>query len=303
MSSPSAWSAETARVVAAYVYPVKSCGASPVDELVFDRWGGAEGDRRWAVVGADGAVTWQGTHPRLALVHPRLDGDGLLLTAGPGPGPVPAWRRGHSDEHGGRPEAGARHAPLRVVADGPWVDVGLWNDIERRTDVFPCRAAGPDADAWLSAVVGAPLRLVRLGDAALARPHAERLHVISRESAQEVDAWLRARGQPPADEARYRPNLVLAGAEAPLAPFVEDLLASLRWGADAGITVGSRCVRCIVPDVDPSTGRPGEHVLPALAELSARRAPGGPTTLGVYGRGTPGARLARGQDVALEIAF
>jgi len=286
MSAPSTsnWSAETARIAAAYLYPVKSCGAMAVDELVFDRWGGAEGDRRWAVVGADGSVTWQGSYPRLALVRPRLEGGELVLTAAAGTLPAAA--------------------PLRVASEGPWMDVGLWNDVDRRTDVFACRAAGPQADAWLSAVVGAPLRLVRLGDAALARPNAERLHVIARESAREVDAWLRARGEPPADELRYRPNLVLAGPDASaLAPFVEDMLASVRWGRDEAITVGTRCVRCIVPDVDPATGTPGERVFPALADLSARRAPGGPTTLGVYGRGTPGARLARGQQVALEIAF
>src|SRR3954468_13926619 len=81
------WTADEAVVVGAWVYPVKSCGAMPVDELVFDRWGGAEGDRRWAVVDTSGSVTWQGAHPRLALVRPRIAGDVLALRA-PGHEPL-----------------------------------------------------------------------------------------------------------------------------------------------------------------------------------------------------------------------
>src|SRR3954468_1540864 len=81
------WTADEAVVVGAWVYPVKSCGAMPVDELVFDRWGGAEGDRRWAVVDASAPVTGGGAPPRLALVQPRSGGEGLALRA-PGREPL-----------------------------------------------------------------------------------------------------------------------------------------------------------------------------------------------------------------------
>ena len=56
---------------ALYVYPIKSCAGMPVRELELDARGGAAGDRTWAIVDAQGAVTWLGTHARLALVHPR----------------------------------------------------------------------------------------------------------------------------------------------------------------------------------------------------------------------------------------
>jgi len=62
-------------------------------------------------------------------------------------------------------------------------------------------------------------------------------------------------------------------------------------------------VRCVVPDVDPATGLAGGHVLPALAELSAQRFPGQPTSLGVYGNAAPGASLARGETVTLALGF
>jgi hypothetical protein len=277
-----AWSDGDAVVAAAYVYPIKSCGAMPVDELVFDRWGGAEGDRRWAVVDDSGSVTWQGALPRLALVQPRIAGDGLLLRA---PG----------------------HEALEVGDRGlvP-CEVGMYNEGARRTDVFAARAAGAAADRWLSAVAGAPVRLVRLGDEAVGRAHAERLHVLTLESAAEIDALLRARGEPAADLRRYRPNLVLGGRGAPLVPFVEDVLAAIAWpgaGGEARLAVGSGCVRCIVPNVDPDTGVAGDQLLPAVAELSAQRRPGQPTVFGVYGKATPGARLARGQAVRLDFSF
>ncbi len=276
------WSEGDAVVAAAWLYPIKSCGAMPVDELVFDRWGGAQGDRRWAVVDASGAVTWQGAHPRLALIRPVLDGGLLRLNA---PGQV----------------------SLEVAGDGlAPCEVGMFNEGARRTDVFPAWAAGDAADRWVSGVAGAPLRLVRLGDEAVGRAHAERLHVVTLESHAEVDALLRTRGEPAADVLRYRPNLVLAGRGAPLVPFVEDVLASIAWQDGAGegrIAITARCVRCIVPDVDPATGAAGTQVLPALAELSAQRFPGQATMLGVYGNATPGARLARGQALRLDFAF
>ena len=276
------WSDGDAVLAAAWIYPVKACGALAVDQLVIDRWGGAEGDRRWAVVDASGSVTWQGSHPRLALVRPRLEGDSLTLRA-------------------------SGHASLEVRDEGlAPCEVGMFNEGAKRTDVFPGRAAGEAADRWISAVAGAPLRLVRLGDEAIGRAHAERLHVVTLESAHEVDAVLAARGEPPADVLRYRPNLVLQGRGAPLVPFVEEVIEAIAWSHDGGearLAVTARCVRCIVPNVDPATGVAGAQVLPTLAELSAQRFPGEPTALGVYGHATPGATLARGQALRLSFAF
>jgi uncharacterized protein YcbX len=280
--SNDSWSEGDAIVAAAWLYPIKSCGAMPVDELVIDRWGGAEGDRRWAVVDASGAATWQGAHPRLALIRPTVAG-GLLTLNAPG------------------------QASLGVPEDGlAACELGLFNEGAGRTDVFPAHAAGAAADRWVSEVAGAPLRLVRLGDEAVGRAHAERLHLVALESAGEVDALLRARGEPAADLLRYRPNIVLAGRGAPLVPFVEDVLESVAWqdgAAERRIAITARCVRCIVPNVDPASGIAGAQVLPALAELSAQRFPGQATMLGVYGNASPGARLARGQALRLAFAF
>ena len=72
---------------ALYIHPIKACAALAVDELLLDASGRAFGDREWAVIDAQDAVTWQGSHPRLALVRPCLEGAGLRLHA-PGHGDI-----------------------------------------------------------------------------------------------------------------------------------------------------------------------------------------------------------------------
>lgn len=273
---------ETVRVAAAYVYPVKACGAMPVSSLHIDRWGGAQDDRRWAIVNAQGEVTWQGAYPRLVLISPHLERDELLLEA---PG-VPA---------------------LKVPREGlvP-CSFQIWNEPLARLDRFEGHDAGDAASAWVSAVAGAPLRLVSMSDEAVGRDNANRLHVVSRASCDEAHAQAGHEGGADAAVLRYRPNIVLEGPDAQLQPFAEDHLRAMHWqddGRGATLEVNARCVRCVVPNVDPATGNTDERVLVALAALSAERLPGEPVCFGTYGKASPGARLAQGQAVALEFSF
>jgi len=267
---------------ALYVYPVKSCAALAVPELALDARGGAAGDRAWAIVDATDAVTWQGTHPRLALVHPAFAGDGLRLAAG-GVEPV---------------DTPAALAPCRIK---------LWNELTARHDVFDAADAGAAVAAWLDRVVGAPLRLVKLGEAARARENDNALHLVFSASMVMVDAQLAGAGHPPADPRRYRPNIVLAlpAGEAGL-EFIEESLAALAWQGGAGATrldITAPCVRCAVPNVDPSSGGVDEAVLDTLALLSRRRRADGPVVFGVYARGPAGARLRVGDAAQLALAF
>lgn len=269
-----------ARLHAALIYPIKSCGAQQVSELHIDRWGGAEGDRRWAVLNADHEVTWQGEHPRLALVQPHLNTQRGLLLQAPGIEPLTI-------------PAEAELAPR---------EFRIWNAQAGHTDSYIGTDAGDQAADWLSTLVGAPLRLVRLPDAAVGRPTANRLHLLSLESCTEVDALLRTQGRPPADPRRYRPNLLLQGWVEPLSPFAEEHLASLTW--DSGeLTLQGPCLRCVMTDVDPDSADSEPGILAALASLSAQRHPGAATCLGVYGRGRPGDQLVRGQVLQLSYRF
>lgn len=267
---------------ALFVYPVKACAGVALDSLNLDDRGAPVGDRRWAIVDARGEVTWQGAHPRLALVQPRLPGNGLRLGA-----------EGVAD--------------IAVPATLRPRDVKIWNDATARHDTFDAADAGDAVAAWLAGVVGADLRLVRLGDAAVARDGPAALHLVFAASVAAVDAHLGAAGHPPADVRRYRPNILLsAPAGEALDAFVEDAVQAIEWiGADAGsrLDVTSPCIRCVVPNVDPATGGVAAAILTALEDLSQRRQPGGPTTFGVYARGRARARLRVGDEARLELAF
>jgi len=261
---------------ALYLYPVKACAGVAVDHLVIDDEGGAGGDRQWAIVNARGEVTWQGDHPRLALVHPRVT-DGALELTTPGVAPVHI-------------PTGAALRPVHVT---------IWNDRDRVAEVFDAEDAGNAAAAWLTRVTGALLRLVRLGDAARRRDTVNRLHLTTRASADAVDRYLAETGAGPADPRRYRANVVLRG-EAPA--FEEDFLQAFD-GPSGRIEVTGPCVRCVVPNVDPVDASVSPRPLEALTALSATHHPGKPTTFGVYGRAAPGTRFTTGDVFGGDYAF
>ncbi len=264
------------------LYPVKACAGMPVQELELAAGGGAVGDRGWAIVDAAGEVTWQGSHPRLALVHPRVAGARLSLGA-PGVGEIAA-------------PTGDALAPRRVK---------IWNDLGARHDSFDAADAGDAVAAWLERVVGAPLRLVRLGEAAREREGTNALHLVFSPSVAAVDAHLASAGRPPADPRRYRPNIVLSVPANEGAEFIEESLEALEWlgaAASTRLEITAPCVRCVVPNVDPAFGGVDAAVGDALARLSQRRRPGA-TVFGVYARGPAGAFLRVGDTARMALAF
>jgi uncharacterized protein YcbX len=259
------------RAAALYVYPIKACAGVAVDELVLDARGGAAGDRGWAIVDAEGAVTWLGSHPRLALVQPAFAGAGLVL---------------------GAPGADAIATPAALAP----CEVKIWSDVHGRHETFAAGDAGDAVAAWLQRVTGAPLRLVRLEDAAHTRDGNNALHLVFTPSL----AAVQARWTPGAiDVRRFRPNIVLA-LPADGNEFVEESLEALAWQRsgedDTRLDVTAPCIRCVVPNVDPASARVDESLLNTLAGLSLQRRPGG-TVFGIYARGAAGTRLRVG-DVA-----
>jgi hypothetical protein len=200
-------------------------------------------------------------------------------------------------------------APCRVV---------IWNDLAKREDAFDAWDGGDAAAAFLRGVTGAPLRLVKLGREAMRREGASRVHLVHRGAFGEFVAALGAGGQGLADLARFRPNIVLAdvtgvgdggddGASA--VPFIEEQVTRFEWregsagSAPSSLVVGERCVRCIVPNVDPATGLVDERVLDVIATLSAQRFPGAPVCFGLYAAATGRATLRRGEVLASTLAF
>lgn len=270
-----------ARVDALFIYPIKACGAMRVEQLDIAPNGLIAGDREWAVVDEKGEVTWQGAHPRLALVRPTLEGGMLRLTA---PG----------------------EAVIEVALAALSCTVQMWNDSVKELETFAAFDAGDAAAALLQRVTGAPLRLVRFGHQALARRGINPLHLLNTASLGELNAHLAGQGIAEAEALRFRPNLLLGAAAEPLLPFIEEQVTRVHGGDGERswqMPVSAPCIRCVVPGVSPVSGEVNDALPLAVAQLSGQRFPGGPSIFGVYVAPAPGTRIRVGERLRLELAF
>ncbi|MEU6682199.1 MOSC N-terminal beta barrel domain-containing protein [Streptomyces sp. NPDC046832] len=234
-----------ARVVELSYYPVKGCAGTPVREALLTPAGLAH-DRSFMVVSEEGVYRTQRRDPLLAVIRPRVtpDGDHLTLTA-----------------------PGTESLHLRVDTSGIRRKVDLFGTAYRGID------QGDDAGNWLSDLLGAPSRLVRVppehdrvtdgltpGTSGYADSCA--LHVISRSTLDLLDRRLTERGAGPLPHDRFRPNLVVDGWDD---PHTEDRAHRLRIG-DAELGYAKLALRCAVTLVDQHTGtRAGPEPLRTLA--------------------------------------
>ncbi|MDH0302217.1 MULTISPECIES: MOSC domain-containing protein [unclassified Pseudomonas] len=217
---------------ALYRYPVKSAGAQSLQVSSVGNLG-LEGDRRWLVVEEEnGRFLTQRAWPRLGQISAGYGDRGQLLLQAPGlPAldvPVPP-----GDDH------------LRGVT--------IWRDTLRVPD------AGDEAAAWLSELLGKAVRLVHcpeqrarylpsgygLNSDRAAFPDGFPLLLIGQASLDELSQRV---GRPMA-MLRFRPNLVVEGAEA----FAEDRWKRIRIG-EMTFRVLKPSVRCILTTLDPATG-------------------------------------------------
>lgn len=210
-------------------YPVKSCRGEDLPEALVEPWGLA-GDRRWMLVDELGEKITARETPALLRVTPELVPGGLVLRA-PGRDPL----------HVSEPDTAYR-------------GVHIWGDHVHAA------SAGPEADAWFMAELGFGAHLVFLDDPArrpvtgdAAQPgdvvsfaDGFPLLLASTSSLDELNRWVG--GQDPLDIRRFRPNLVVSGAE----PFAEDAWGRIRIGA-ATFRVASDCSRCVLTTVHPDT--------------------------------------------------
>lgn len=240
------------RVVGLYVYPVKSTRAHPVERAQVEWWGLA-GDRRWAVVTPDGVpITGRECRDLFTVVASGTPDGGLLLTAPGAPDfTVP-------------PPDPARTVPVKFMA----LDRATW--------------CGEGADAWLTAKLGRPARLVWLADPR-ARAIPEEvgglpgevyhlgdtmpLHLITIASLRRLDDWIAEtaveRGEElpePLEVLRFRPNVVVEGPPA----FAEDDWKRLRLGA-VDFRVAGPCGRCVMTTIQPDTREGGKEPIRTLA--------------------------------------
>ncbi|WP_030544160.1 MOSC domain-containing protein [Streptomyces albus] len=239
----------TPSLLALHVHPVKSLGGHAPDEAVVEPWGLA-GDRRWMLTGADGTMLTQRGVPGLARLRavPLRDG-GIEVTA-PGREPLRAG----------------------VPGPGPTVPVKIFRD---KVEAVP---AGPAADAWFSAHLGAVTQLVYLDDPAHRRPvdpaygrpgetvgfaDGFPLLLTTAASLGALNSWI-AEGdhahEGPLPMNRFRPNVVIGGTE----PWEEDHWAAVRIGGVV-FRVVKTCARCVITTTDQRTAERGKEPLHTLA--------------------------------------
>jgi uncharacterized protein YcbX len=229
-------------------YPVKSCRGQRLAEAAVEPWGLA-GDRRWMLVDGDGRFVTAREHPRLVLATPVPDGDVIRLTA-----------PGLPDLSVAVPGASAAQVPVRV-----WGSELL------------AASASDEAARWLSKVAGTDVRLVYLDDPARRPANPEfslpgdvvsfadgfPLLLASEDSLARLNEWIAAGGharEGPLPMTRFRPNVVVAGAE----PFAEDDWRLIRIGS-VPFRVAKGCGRCVLTTVDPRTAVKGKEPLATLA--------------------------------------
>ena len=242
------------QVASLHTYPVKGCRRIDHDEAHVEPCGLA-GDRRWMIVDPDGVGITQRDQPILTRLTVDTAAGGLHLRA-----------PGRPSLTVGAPTAGET-TPVRVFRHKPPV---------------PARVAASAAE-WLTGLVGRPARLVWLGDPT-ARPvlhngvegdrvslaDAYPLLLTSTSSLDAVNDWLVEGGDEPVPMSRFRPNVVVSGAQ----PWAEDgwLGGRLRIGATAFRAV-KPCDRCLVTTIDQDTGEAGKQPLRVLGKY--RRLPDG----------------------------
>jgi len=214
---------------------------------------GLVGDRRWMLVDDDGGFLSQRTFPRMCLIRPRPTAHGLTVEA-PGMEPL---------EIASPPAA----APTRRR------EVEIWGHRTAALD------AGDEAAAWFGEFLGTSCRLVRQADdahrpvdPAYARSAEDRVSFADGYpfllTSERSLVALNERLDEPLPMNRFRPNLVVAGAEA----FVEDGWERIRIGP-VTFSVVKPCTRCKITTVDQETGAVGKEPLQTLADF--RRGPDG----------------------------
>ena len=226
---------------AIHVYPVKSCGGFGVSAWRLDALG-LEHDRRWMLVDAQGGAVTQRDRTTLSQTRTAIQGEVIRVMAP------------------GMPELSLPLAPAGrerlQVALWDWNGSGL--------------AASPDGDAWFSDLLGEAVRLLycpplegqpvnpRYVSAPAQAGFSDGFPIllIGQASLDELNRRLPS----PVPMNRFRPNLVVTGAE----PFAEDTWHQVRIG-QTEMSLVKGCDRCTFTTIDQETGQKSVEPLRTLA--------------------------------------
>ncbi|MBD8618976.1 MOSC domain-containing protein [Sphingomonas sp. CFBP 13728] len=211
-------------------YPVKSLGGHALEHADLEARGIA-GDRRWMLVDdADRFITRRQV-PDMARIGVTVEGSHILF---------------HHAELG-TCEAAVPDDSVAGVAATVWRDTVM------------VRFGNPEADAFLSKALGRPVRLAYHYDESVRAIHPD--WSMPGEQVSLADGFpllvtteaslvaLNDRLANGVTMARFRPNIVIAGAE----PWAEDRWRRIRIGTTV-LRIARPCSRCIIVTQQPLTG-------------------------------------------------
>lgn len=241
------------RLAGVNIHPVKSTAIRPLEQAHVGPYG-IVGDREWMVVDND---------------------DGTLVTARELPGlfTIVADCQQDREQSSSPRTTGIRltapgMAPLEVAVPGP---AAASRDVRvHSSPPMPARLAGDDADRWLSEALGRDVRLVwcpdpsqralkeQFGSAGAVFHDDSPVTLLSTASVAQVSTW----AEKSIDSRRFRPNLLVEGADE---PFAEDGWGEIAIG-EARLRVITPVDRCVMTTIDPDTLERGKDPLRTLAK-------------------------------------
>jgi uncharacterized protein len=230
-------------ISALYIYPVKSCGAIPLDTVQLTPHGLLPWDRHWMVVDPTGRFVSQREFAAMARIRPQLTARELILNAPAADTPLVI--------------------PLDTTGARERKAVSVWSDSLDALD------EGDEAARWFSAAIGTPVRLVRFADD-VTRLASKKwtldvdapthfadgfpILVTNEASLDDLNARLTNKGATAIPMTRFRPNIVLSGLDA----FEEDFIDTLSLG-DITLRMAKPCARCPITTIDQTSGERDPH--------------------------------------------
>jgi uncharacterized protein YcbX len=240
-----------------FVYPVKSLRGVSLTDAALEN-GRLVGDRNWLLVDASGRFMHMRDYPQMARVSATITQRGIRVATD-----------GMAEMEIDRPSASNGDREVFYVP--------LWRRIA------PVTHANSDADAWFTTALGVPCRLMAF------LPDAPALHAPSYEThsslqdatpfhltTEESLADLNARMVSPIPMNRFRPNLIVRGAE----PYAEDGWRTINIGDATTLRWIKHCTRCVATTTDHLTGQRGGK--DPLATLARYRRLGNEVAFGHY---------------------
>ncbi|GGP20799.1 hypothetical protein GCM10010970_17010 [Silvimonas iriomotensis] len=231
---------------AIYRYPVKSVKGLAMSQSEVTPLGLPD-DRAWMVTSDEGVMITGRDYPEMVKIETDVDAHSLTLSAP------------------GMPMLSIERSQFSAACDAH-----VWKD------QFGAWTGAHEADAWISDYLGRKARLLYTGDPQRrVRQHPDiplsfadgyPLLLIGESSRLQLNEWV-GRDM---DMARFRPNLVVSGAEA----FAEDGWKTIRIG-NVVFQIDKPCGRCVFTTVDPHTAQKSDDQEPLRTIAKRRKGPEG----------------------------